>query len=379
MGYQKEMSAEQQEQWLANAVASIKVRSATELAMLKIPDDHTLLGNRWLCRGGSALWVSVTGVGKTSAICAASARWALGKPAFGIVCPRPLRILILQSENDDADMREMFEHLADEKTVSDDEWKLLGKRVFITEKITKWSGSVFIAILKRLVEKYQPDLIVLDPLNGFSGSDVMDAQGVVSFMRDELGTLLEDFQCGALVLCHSPKQRTWNTEKWRPVDWSYVPAGRAELSNLARAILVIDSTDDEEVFRFIAAKRGTRIGWVDDMGQQTREKYFRYSGGKVIGWEEASPEDIQEARRAQQERTKRGPKQKYPDRVLLGPLYNSSGLELDPYWRALSKSGCEVAKSTLSGRLDRMLEAGLVSKEGKLWVLSNSENGEFMP
>ena len=41
----------------------------------------------------------------------------------------------------------------------------------------------------------------------------------------------------------------------------YAAAGNADLTNWARAILVIEPTHVEGVFEFIAAKRGKRIGW----------------------------------------------------------------------------------------------------------------------
>ncbi len=72
------------------------------------PDPKlTLLGRRFLCTGGGLLFVGPSGIGKSSAGVQQDLLWGLGRPAFGIVPARPLRILTVQAENDDGDLGEM--------------------------------------------------------------------------------------------------------------------------------------------------------------------------------------------------------------------------------------------------------------------------------
>jgi hypothetical protein len=68
---------------------------------------NELIKNRFLCRGGSLLLVGPTGVGKSSLSMQAAVRWAAGQPCFGLVPAGPLRVLIVQAENDEGDMAEM--------------------------------------------------------------------------------------------------------------------------------------------------------------------------------------------------------------------------------------------------------------------------------
>src|SRR5258708_3363855 len=84
-------------------------RSFLQYAKMEIPPEETLLGNRWLCRGGGALIVAPSGQGKSVLTAQASILWACNKPPFGIKPSRPLRSLILQAEDDDGDMQEMGE------------------------------------------------------------------------------------------------------------------------------------------------------------------------------------------------------------------------------------------------------------------------------
>jgi RecA-family ATPase len=84
-------------------------RSFVKYSHMTIPAEETLLGNRWLCRGGGALIVAPSGQGKSVLTAQASILWGCNKPAFGIKPSRPLRSLILQAEDDDGDMQEMGE------------------------------------------------------------------------------------------------------------------------------------------------------------------------------------------------------------------------------------------------------------------------------
>src|SRR4029077_10229889 len=77
-------------------------------------------------------------------------------------------------------------------------------------------------------------------------------------------------------------------------DWAYHGAGAACITNWARAILAIKpETEDMTVFRFIAAKRGKRIG---EEWENGFEKYFAWSKNpSVLRWEEATAEEINKA------------------------------------------------------------------------------------
>ena len=74
----------------------------------------------------------------------------------------------------------------------------------------------------------------------------------------------------------------------------YYGAGCACITNWARAILAIKpETEDKKVYRFIAAKRGQRIG--DDWHGEF-ERFFAWSSMQgVLRWEDATGEQIVKA------------------------------------------------------------------------------------
>ena|SRR5258708_40160726 len=71
----------------------------------------------------------------------------------------------------------------------------------------------------------------------------------------------------------------------------YAGAGAAVLTNWARAVLVIDPTGTPGVYRFIAAKRGKRIGWGNDFA--VYEQFWAHStqDGQLL-WLPANEDQI---------------------------------------------------------------------------------------
>jgi hypothetical protein len=61
---------------------------------------------------------------------------------------------------------------------------------------------------------------------------------------------------------------------------------------------MIDPTHDGRVFRFIAAKRGGRIGWCDEEGEKIFGRYFCHERGGSICWRAATIDEIAEAEAA---------------------------------------------------------------------------------
>ena len=84
-------------------------------ALAKPPKDdrNELIKNRFLCRGGGALFVGPTGIGKSSFNMQMAILFALGRECFGLIPARPLNTLLIQAENDDGDLFEMRDGIAD--------------------------------------------------------------------------------------------------------------------------------------------------------------------------------------------------------------------------------------------------------------------------
>jgi hypothetical protein len=130
-------------------------------------------------------------------------------------------------------------------------------------------------------------------LFAFYGFKIEDTEQLSRFLRAGLNPILQKHSC-ALILCHhTPKITNRDSSAWSATDYSYAGAGGAELTNWARAILVIDATAVPGTYKWIAAKRGGRIGWRDDLDRKEFIRFYRHSRDEnVICWEDANPDDV---------------------------------------------------------------------------------------
>jgi hypothetical protein len=352
---------------LADMAAQFPCRSLVDFAEAEIDDTKTLLGKRFLCIGGGLLVVAPTGVGKSTATTSMATNWSCGKPAFGIRPKRPLKFLIVQAENDDGDMSEMTRDLVEK--LSAEERALVHSNTACVH-IDNLSADNFIYFLSLLLKKHEPDIVLIDPFNAFSGGDPSNPTTVTTFLRNWLNPLLNKHQCAAIIVHHTPKTRNWDTSKWKPNEWAYAAAGNNDMSNWARAIMVLDATDDPDLYRFVLAKRGKRAGWTDDFGGTAYVRYFTRSK-EGIRWSDASPEQVAELEETAKEK-KQGRKQKYTNAKLLKPLLgDEDGLSFADLLKKLNHDGCEICQSTLWGRVMKCETEGLVEKlGGDLWVLT---------
>jgi hypothetical protein len=267
--------------------------SLIELAELKVDNSAILLGSdRYLCRGGSMLLVGPSGIGKSSAGVQMDAGWAAGLPVFGIAPAGPLRILTIQAENDDDDLGEMSRGVIEGLSLNPDQVELVQQNTLYLTRFE--TGNAFLSMLNCELQNHKPDLLRIDPLNSFIGGDAKDPALIAEFCRSGLNPLLYRYKCGAIVAHHTPKTNFRDTSGWSALDWAYAGSGGADLTNWARSVLVIDVVNIEEgLFRFIAAKRGGRIGWRDDEGYKEFIRFFCHSKREgVIHWAQATPEIV---------------------------------------------------------------------------------------
>jgi hypothetical protein len=273
--------------------AVAKPPPATPMLLLegrKPNPQNTFFQGRFLCRYGAMLFVGPSGIGKSSASVQQDICWSIGREAFGLIPERPLRILHIQAENDEDDMTEMVTGVASTLFMTEaDRENCIAN--LLTRQHSTTSGERFLnEFLRPALEADRPDIFRIDPLHAYAGCDITDTQKIGEFCREGLNPLLNEFCCGVVVNHHTPKTTNRDTSNWRASDWMYSGAGSADLTNWARAIMVIEPTQSPDAFRFIAPKRGRRLRWVNAEGESTIEKVFCHTQGK-ISWREASGEE----------------------------------------------------------------------------------------
>ncbi|MGD0093967.1 MAG: AAA family ATPase, partial [Planctomycetota bacterium] len=264
-------------------------------------DPNCLLGHRYLCRGGGLLFIGESGLGKSSAIVQAASTWALGNSFFGITPSRPLKSIIIQAENDIGDMSEQVRGVVNGLDLAGAVESLRERVILVPE--CSLTGSAFVQFARGLALTHKPDLMFADPLLAYLGADVNEQKNVSAFLRNGLNPVGIQVGCGWVIVHHTskpsrdPKAQT----NIRASALSYFGLGSCELTNWARAILVLREIE-EDLYELRATKRGGRAGLREseapDAGE-TNAVYIRH-GAHGICWERADrmPTEIESAQQA---------------------------------------------------------------------------------
>lgn len=255
-------------------------------------DKSVVLGNRYLCKGGSCVIVGSTSAGKSSLGIQKAVLFGIGAPFFGLKPVRPLRSLFIQAENDLGDMAEMLQGVLRGTGLfvpgNDDHNRELGKTLrenLIIKRDQTHSGKNFAPFARSLIEIHQPDIVWLDPLLSFYGDDINDQQAMTEFLRGQLNPISEQTGIIWMLLHHTgkpSKDAAKQQKSWTSRDYAYMGIGSSELSNWARAIITLANAGEDE-FKLVFAKRGWRSGVVDDNGNPATEIHIAH-GGEHICW-----------------------------------------------------------------------------------------------
>ncbi|NBS98237.1 MAG: hypothetical protein EBT08_19140, partial [Betaproteobacteria bacterium] len=200
-------------------------------------DITQLLGKRWICRGGSALWVGSSGLGKSVLCLQAAITWAAGRDLFGISPHgKPLKSLIVQAENDEGDVAEALQGILRALDLTAEELERVKQNIVIVRDCTS-TGERFVDRMRRLGDKHKPDLAWVDPLLAFIGGDLSSQETAGGFLRNLLNPLALSGGWAWMLMHHTPKP-TRDGSGYQGHDKAYSGFGSSELTNWARAVLM---------------------------------------------------------------------------------------------------------------------------------------------
>ena len=256
-------------------------------------DPAELIRHRFLCRGASVLFTGPTGVGKSSLTMQFGISFATGVPCFGFEPTGPMKVLIVQAENDEGDMAEMRDGVLNGIRLTDEQKELASTGVLIVHEDSK-TGAQFATILDRLLDEHHPDIVFVDPAFSYLGGDASSQKEVSPFLRNQLNPVIHGRNVG-LWLNHHTNKPAPAKDRTPTVDLgAYLGAGSAEWCNWARAVVALQPVPGTAIYRLSAPKRGPRLRWRDENSHTVYHRFIAHAREPgVICWRDADPEETQ--------------------------------------------------------------------------------------
>lgn len=248
-------------------------------------DPTTVLGNRWLCQGGSLSIIGQSGIGKSSFLMQMAIMLAIGRPFFGIEVMRPYKCIVMQAENDTGDLAEAFKGVTGSMDLSDEEKTLLRSNIKFYRETVK-VGEAFVKQARKLIVHNNAEFFFADPLLSFAGGDVSNQEYSSKFLRNWIQPVLQETKVVWVWLHHTGKPKAKEDASAASIsDLAYSGLGSSELVNWSREVMVLRRTDKmKPFFELVLTKRGKRAGILDKDGKPTVILNLRHADGRIL-WE----------------------------------------------------------------------------------------------
>ena len=263
-------------------------------------NERVLLRGGFFRKGHALFIVSTSGAGKSVFVNQLALFLALGRDFLGMRPKRPLRVGVVQAEDDVEEMADFRRNYRKGLTAefgwmdADVDAALAG--VTLGMKFRGKTGDAFIAALRDWQRERKFDVVVINPLFAYFGGNLSDGRDCTKFFREQLDPMMNDQRHGfGLVVVHHtvkpPKgeeRKTWGQDAFG----QYLGAGGTDIAGWSRAsFLLLPISGHYGWFRFVATKRGGRLGWKDADGNETNERLLQY-GRDAIYWRVPSDDEI---------------------------------------------------------------------------------------
>jgi hypothetical protein len=357
----------------------VQGRAAAPLSELQAPavdPREELLKHRFLCRGGGALLVAPTGIGKSVLSMQCMILWSLGRTCFGITPARPLTSLLLQAENDSGDLWEMVHGVCAGLQLSErDREKAFAAIRF--ENLDSRTGRDFLrSDVSPLLRTHKPDLLWIDPVLAYLGGDASSQKDVSGFLRTGLNPLIHKYDCGCILVHHTAKPaKGEDRSEWGGNDFAYLGMGSSEWANWARAVIAVRGLKSNTTFELRLGKRGARVGWKNADGSSSFTRLIQHSASGIC-WVDADEDDLPEPTPRSKGRAKKHTIEKILSVFKDGEMTTTE-------WQKAAFNEKGVSRSTFFDLVEEAERSGIVRKSAldDKWTFKSekSEKSEMSP
>ena len=267
-------------------------------------NDNLIFKPVWLKKGIAAMISAPSGVGKSTLAMQFAYSWALGRGMFGLNPVRPLRIGILESEDDEDEML-MFRDSMKRGYMkfcgwTEEEVKAAENRIYSIPTEGK-TGKEFVDLLKQAQLKAIKrdnapyDLIIINPLMGFTGFDLSDNSKMLAFTRDWLDPVIKGMdpelpvRTALLIINHLTKVNKDAVKFGFGSDEfsQYAAYGGGALSAWIKATFtIINDIHHKDWYKLVMGKRSKHVDWPPTPPQMKSTATM-----KMLRQNETTPED----------------------------------------------------------------------------------------
>ena len=270
------------------------LKRVSELECIPADDPSYLLGNRLLRRGEMGGVVGPSGFGKSTTVCQMGMQWSIGEPALGLVPLAPMKVVMVQGENDEAEMCVLTSGIIEAGEFTPEQIEKVEANFVMAEVTTgDITNEGLIPLLKQYVEEHDADLVILDPLFVYYSGEINSASSLGKFLRD-LAQEFKEMDVAVLFVHHTPKRKTAQGASSGSLDPVYGSMGSSEFSNVARIIFTLDHHPKiPGGAKLMIGKRGGRSPWTDGDGKRVSEIHLKPSGNpETPFWKRCEMEDM---------------------------------------------------------------------------------------
>ena len=318
----------------------LRFRSPNELIEWKSPENYVLVGNSQIQRGAVSILGGPPGSGKSRATMALAYCGATKTSWFGLNVARTFKTMIIQNENGPMRLKDEVSSFVDghHKSMRD----LLNHSILITDPPEfgmAFEDEGFRFYLKKCINEFAPDLIVLDPWNSIARDDAIKGYRE---SYDNIRKVIPNTQESAalLIVAHTRKPKA--DKRVRGRDLLNELSGSYLLGSVARCVMGItpfssDMSDDRVVFETCKNNDGL---------SDPRSCWLRRNGPFEpclnVDWEQYdNPEDSSQLGRKQF------------DSGLLADLIPAEGIRTKD-WEQLAKDQYGISESSFYRHMKRL-------------------------
>jgi RecA-family ATPase len=156
--------------WPESVPGCIIKHPVADLLNKEIDFSVNVLGNRWLERGTYGVIQGEAELGKSVIAVQIAIEAALGRDVFGIKVDAPLRVLLIQAEDSENDLKEQVTGVINNLSLRPGELDLIDENfLFLNPKQKADQGAALFENLRSVFQNVKLDLVILNPAFAFCG------------------------------------------------------------------------------------------------------------------------------------------------------------------------------------------------------------------